>query len=210
MKIKRDVLQIASGAMAVDGTKLEPEQQPARRVVTVDAPVALGQGTHGQNVGSMPVQIVTESQNAGDLAEAMTHLCGNCKWFRNQEWIRDLKNADSPMAPMEQRRAINEIRGALLSTQNANLADMHTGQDGDLDVEAALHQLGYCKALYEFNKNRGESNEDATVLVHPLSCCPADIRKHNPPGGFFVAKDNEAKRVGGKNKDRIMRQAQGK
>lgn len=202
------MLQIGTGMLAVDGTKLEPEQQPVRRVVTIDAPVDL-RGT-GQVVGSIPTEVVTENRTADDVARGFTHLCGNCKWFRNHEWVRDLRNADSPMAPLERRRAINEIRGALLTTRNADLASMHEGQDGDLDVEAALHQLGYCKALYDMFKNQNMSNEDATVLVHPLSCCPTDVRKANPPGGFFTPKDGEARRVGSQNYDRILRKAEGK
>lgn len=211
MKIRKDILQVGSGMLSVDGTKLEAEQQPVRRVLTVDAPVTHGSGPgNGRNVGAIATEIVTENQSAIDVATHRMSLCGNCKWFRNPEWIRDLNNADSPLATIERRRMVNEIRGALLTTRNANLAEMHEGQDGDLDVEAALRQLGYCKALFETFKNMGNSNEDATVLVHPLSCCPDDVRKQMPPHGFYEPKDREAKKVGTANYDRIMSKASGK
>lgn len=211
MKIKKDMLQIGSGFTDKDGTKLAPEAQPVRRVVTIDAPVSL-KGPHGvtETGKGIPTEIVTDNRNAVDVARGFQYLCGNCKWFRNKEWLRDLANADSPMASMVQRKMVNEIRGALLSTQNANLTELHSGQDGDLDVEAALKTLGYCKALFHFFKNKGESDEDSLVLLHPISSCPTDIRNANPPMGMFEPKDNEARKVATQNYDRVMQKAAGK
>jgi hypothetical protein len=176
--------------------------------VTLDAPVKHGFGQHGTDVGNIPATIVTD-QTAGEQANAMRYLCGNCKHFRNDMWVKDLSAADSPASSVERRRAVNQIRGALIQTQNVKLSEMASGTDGDLDVEQALRQLGYCMALYSFFKNMGKNNQEAMTLVHPLSTCPEDVKVSAGPQGFFEAgKDGKA--AGDKNYDRLMNMAAGK
>ncbi len=209
MKIRSDLLKISSGALNVKGEKLEPEEQLARREVTVDAPVKHGFGAQGTNVGVIPSKIITD-QTAGQQAHAMRSLCGNCIHFRNREWLHDLKQADSPTSPIEKRRAVNKIRAAILQTQSPEVVKQAGGADGDIDVEHALRQLGYCMALFEFFKGAGKSNEEAVTLVHPASSCPADVRSVGNPDGFFQYASPEARKAADANFDRIMQTAQGK
>lgn len=209
MKIQADLLKISSGALNLKGEKLEPEQQLVRREVSVQAPVKHGQGTVGTDVGVIPTKIITD-QTAGEQAVAMRSLCGNCKHFRNDLWMRDLNKADSPGAPIERRRAVNQIRAALLQTQSHKLTESAVGADGDFDIEAALRQLGYCQALFSFFKNMGKANDEAMTLVHPASSCPNDVRTPAAPEGFFEYKDLEAEKVANANYDKIMNIASGK
>ncbi len=210
MKIQGDMLKISSGALNVKGEKLEPEEQMVRREVSVAAPVKHGMGAIGTDVGSIPATIVTD-QTAGVQANAMRTLCGNCLHFRNDRWLRDLKKADSPASPIEKRRMVNKIRAAILQTQNIKVTESAgAGTDGDMDVENALRQLGYCQALFEYLKGQGKPNEEAMVLVHPASTCPADVRTANTPDGFFQYATPEARAVANANYDKILQMAAGK
>lgn len=209
MKIKQDLLRISSGALNLKGDRLEPEEQLVRREITTAAETKLGAGQTGTVVGALPTQIITETTVA-DMAQSVMSMCGNCKHYRNDLWLRDLKNADSPGAPIEKRRMVNKIRAALMQTQNAGVAEQSAGADGDFDVEHALRMLGYCKALYEFLKAKGESTEDAMVLVHPASRCPEDVQKSVPPVGFFEFASEEARQIAAKNYDNLLQTAQGK
>jgi hypothetical protein len=209
VRIKSDLLNISSGALNTKGHKLEAEEQLVRREVVTDVGAKLGVGTMGKDVGSIPMKVVSE-YSAVEFAKAAGSRCGNCKHFRNDLFVKDLKKAESPGAPIARRRAVNQIRAALLQTQNASVADAATGQDGDLDIEAALQTLGYCTALYEFHKNAGQSNEDAMTLVHPVSACPQDVRTDANPEGFFEYASKFAEQVGTSTYDSVMKQAQGK
>ena len=209
MKIRGDLLKISSGALNVKGEKLEPEEQLARREVTVDAPVTMTPGQIKGQVGMIPAKIITD-QTAIQQATGMRALCGNCLHFRNQEWIRDLKKADSPDSPIEKRKAVNKIRAAILQTQSPKVAEQAIGADGDLDVEHALRSLGYCKALFEFLKGAGKNNEEAVTLVHPASHCPADVCTDGNPDGFFQFASAEARAAASANYDKIMNVAAGK
>lgn len=209
MKIRSDLLHISSGARTAKGDKLEAEEQVVRREVVTETNVKLGAGALGQDVGSIPMSVVHE-QSAIDFANASAARCGNCKHFRNDLFVRDLRKAESPGAPIARRRAVNQIRAALIQTQNATVADLAAGADGDFDVEAALQTLGYCTALYEFHKNAGQTDEDAMTLVHPVSACPQDVRTNANPEGFFEFANKLSEKVGKSNYDAVMRQAQGK
>lgn len=209
MKIRGDMLKIASGALNIKGEKLEPEEQPVRREVTVDAPVKLGQGSMGTQVGVIPTKIITD-QTAIEQATAMRGLCGNCLHFRNDKWLADLAKADAPDSPIERRRAVNKIRAALLQTQSSKVAETSAGADGDLDLEHALHSLGYCQALFEFFRAAGKAKDEAMTLVHPQSSCPADVRTPSTPDGFFSFASPEARKISNANYDSIMGRAAGK
>ena len=212
MRIKADLLKISTGALNIKGEKLEPEEQLARREVITEAPAKLGGGIGGATgkiVGAIPASIITE-QSAGDQANAMRTLCGNCKFFKNEKWVKDLRNADSPMSPVEKRRVVNKIRAAILSSGNAAISDLSAGKDNDLDVEHALHQLGYCEALYEFFRNMGRAKDEAMTLVHPASTCPADVRTQGSPDGFYQPAGQEARKAADANYDLVLQMAQGK
>lgn len=209
MKIKGDLLRISSGARTAKGDKLEAEEQVVRREVVTETEVRLGTGAAGKLVGAIPYKVVTE-HSAIEFAKSASSRCGNCRHFRNDLFIKDLRKADSPGSPIARRRAVNQIRAALLQTQNATVADLTPGQDGDFDVESALQTLGYCTALYEFHKNLGMVDEDAMTLVHPVSACPSDVRGPGHEDGFYEPANKLAEQAASSTYDAVMRQAQGK
>lgn len=200
MKIRADLLRVSTNGMNADGSKAEPEQQVVQRVIRTEAPLTdrLTQKT----VGSIPAEIVASSGTAQVMAQAVSSLCGSCRHFDNEEFVKTIAAADHPLANMEQRQAVNAIRAGLLQTQNAKLGEMHSGLDGDMDVEQAVKACGFCTALTE--------HYNEPIGVHPLSTCPAEVRTKESPLGFFQPKDRSAARIAGKNYDAVMNQAAGK
>ena len=198
MKIRRDLLQIASGVREVDGTKAEPEQQPVQRIIETTAPATFGGAETG---GQLPVRFVSE-MSAGELASTVSRTCSTCKHFDHAMFQRVLRNADHPASPIEKRQAVSEIRAALLMSGNANLNAQHSGLDGDFDVEAALNSCGVCRVLTE-------KDNDLNVF-HPTASCPAHTISPTSPHGFYTPKDRVAKKEAAQTYDAVMRQAQGK
>ena len=199
MKIRADLLKISTNAMTSDGNKAEPEQQQVQRVIETTVPIG-PQG--GATIGAIPGQIVTQSVTAGQMAGTVSHLCGSCCFFDNEEFKKTIREADSPLAGMEQRRAVNDIRAGLLLTKNGQLGEMHSGLDGDMDVEQALQACGFCSALTEHYKE--------PIGTHPLSCCPGEVRTATAPYGFYQPKDRSSQRQNDKNYDAVMNTAAGK
>lgn len=198
MKIKQDLLHITNTPTLDDGTPAEPEQQTASRVLLTDADAAT---TTGKAVGAMNAQVIIES-SAGEMARALRGMCSNCKHYDNAAFQRFLSQADHPASPMHVREGVNELRAALLQTYNAQLQTMHAGADGDMDVEHALKQLGFCRALGEIHKD--------DIIVHPLSSCPPETITDSTPSGLYQSKDRASERAGDKAYDNILKRAAGK
>ncbi len=195
MKIKADLLRIHNRALKVDGSIPEPEETPVDRVLVTEANT---RGTNGRELGTLNAELVMES-SAGEIAGHMRRLCVNCKHFDPAQWERT--RAAWEAGTPEQRSQVNAVRAALLETQNAQLHLMHSGADGDTDVEHALSFLGVCHPLTELERD--------AIIVHPLSSCPASLCSPSNPNGLFVAKDPVAEKRGSAEFDRIMQIAQG-
>lgn len=199
MKIRSDLLQVRSGGRHEDGTKAEAEEQPVARVLTTDAPVTMSTGAATNQ--SMRTEIVAES-TAGQMADALSHTCGQCKWFDNRGFQEAIRKSDHPAAPIDVRQTVNDIRAALLMTGNASMENRHTGVDGDTDVEAMMMACGFCKALTEHFKD--------DVIVYPLSACPAEVRDQSRPYGYFEPANRGAVKAGNAARDNILMRASGK
>lgn len=191
------MFRIASGVRDTGGHKVDAEAQPVQRVITTEGYANL----NGQQAGKIPVKIISE-MDAGHLASMAKKMCGGCRHFDNEEWLKRMHQIDRPDAPMEQRHASNEIRAALLLTENANLNDLHSGADGDMDPEHAMAALGLCRALTE------HYNEE--VIVHPISSCPVEVCSPTRQQGFYVARTKSEVRNGSAKYDAILRRAEGK
>lgn len=198
MKIKQDLLRVTAGGVKADGTVGEPEEQTVQRVMLTDGEATT---TDGKISGSMNTAVVVESQ-VSEFVRAVRSPCAGCKHFDNKSFLAFFEKADHPAAPIHVRESMNELRGILLQTYNAQVQSMHAGQDGDMDVEHAIRAMGYCRALTEIEKDY--------VVVHPLSTCPDGVVTPERPTGFFQPRDNEAERIGNKAYDAIMNRAAGK
>lgn len=198
MKIRQDLFNVTSGGFHDDGTKAEAEEETTTRILTSDAPVTAGQEATGK---SMPLQIVAYG-TAGEIAANFNRLCSNCKYCDKTAWLKIVHDAEGQQGTPESRHAINEVRGALLMTQNAKVLETGLTEDNDFDVESVLKSLGLCHALTEHYRE--------FVIVHSQSSCPLEVVTPTQPQGFFHARDGEARRDGARNRDAILNAAQGK
>lgn len=202
MKIKAEFLSIRRYPSMPDGTPVEPEQQPAAQIIVSEAQAKM---QDGRPVGALPVRFILET-TAGEAARKVRSLCRGCKHFKRKLWQNYLAANDSPVAPIDNRRLINELRFALEAQQSEELLAMHTaiGADGqpDFDVEHALHSLGFCTVLSEVKKDQ--------IVVHPLSSCPAEYATPQRPQAFYEPKSLDAERKANLEYDEIMQTAAGK
>jgi len=193
VKIKQDVMHITSQPVHEDGTKVEAEEQTVSRILTTDVETNVGGGIAGS---------IVVSKNVAEFAQLARSTCGLCRHFDNESFVSFLRKADSPAAPMHVREGVNSMRANLLQTQNASLNAMHSGMDGDMDVEHAIGTLGFCRAL------RDIAGDD--VVVHPLSSCPPETIDASRPAGLFSPKDRDSERIGDAAYDALMNKAAGK
>jgi hypothetical protein len=202
MHIKRDVFRIESGAVELDGTKVEPEAQNVQHIFQGSAPVTLGGAGTG---GAVPLEIVAHA-TAGQVARSVSALCGNCTYFRNEAWRAMLARCEGPAGTAAERHSVNAIRSQIL----VNMPDPedHAGQDGDYDTEHALQSMGLCPALNEFYKTKGEKSELYGVM--PTSGCPAETVALDRPMGLFKPRDAAAGKSSVQNYDAVMQRAAGK
>lgn len=197
LRIRSDILRVGSTAMTMKGEKLEPEAQPAQRVMMTDAAVSMrGSG----QIGSIPTEIVADG-TAGEFANAMRSKCFTCKNFDAKAWTQ-LRLYWGNSSDKDLFEKLNKVRYALLTTQNPELSRRSEGMDGDFDVEHSVSQLGLCKPMTEMNQD--------PVIVSPISTCPDQVCTPSNPSGLYVPKDREHERLGSSAYDKIMRMATGR
>ncbi len=186
-----DELQVVPLERDGEGEKLEPEERPARRLVTLDAPVS---GSIDGATGQQMAATVSIEATAGEFAFGMRKMCLLCVHFDQRAWIALKRSWE--LGGIDKQMALNEIRAALLETQNAQIQDMQRDASGDTDVENALTaHHGICHALSEQAKD--------VIIVHQACVCPE---------GFdgFKARNPEADKFGSAAFDSILRTAQGR
>lgn len=198
LKIKADVLRIRNSALNAKGEKLEPEQQPAQRVLVTEFDASM-QG--GPKKGAIKGEVVYES-TAGQLAAAIRNPCWSCSHFDKVAWKRLHSAWGDPTAPIDSRKQLNGIRAALLETSNAQIIEKSQTQEGDMDVEHAMGLLGICRPLTEIDGN--------PVIVSPKGGCPDSVCTPSQPDGFFRPKDRAVERSNASNYDTILNLARGK
>jgi len=199
MRIKADLLRVHTGPYAPTGERIEPEQQPAQRVLVTEFPTGM-QGTN-QQIGAVKGEIIYDV-TVGEAAKQARHPCISCRNFDRRAWRKLYIHWSNPATSIEERKLLNGIRTALLETENAKISDRHAALDGDMDVEHALSVLGVCRPLTEINKD--------PVIVYPTGGCPADVCTPTSPDGLWVAKDLDAEKMGSSVFDNIMNTAQGR
>lgn len=202
LRIKSDLLKVRNLPHDDAGQKIDPEQQPARRVMTVEggAPVDMSMD-RGRQIGSIPAEIIAET-TAGEVANTLRSRCFQCANFDTEAW-KKLRLIWGNSSDPETFKKLNGVRMALLATTNPEIARRSEGQDGDFDVEHAIAQLGICRPLSEINK-------DGVVIVSPISTCPDNVCSPTNPRGLFEPKDKAHEKIGSAAYDQILNMAAGK
>ena len=208
MNIKDDKTKIdLSPVDAVGGAKPEPEERPAERVLTVDrSSIDLKMST-GKPVDSKliaPNGLIANTEvdyqsTAGQLARGFRSQCQYCVHFDHAAAQGLFHTWQQDLAGMQQ---LNDIRAAVLETQNAALIDRHAGLDGEIDPEHCLAQLGICRVLTEILND--------PMIVHPMGACPEVLEDGTPFENQFQPRNRAAATTGAMLFDRIMTTAAGK
>lgn len=204
MKVKSEFFRVWTGPTP-DGHPVDVEGRPLQRVIESAASVRMNTGQPVNIPGmapELPTQVITES-SVLTAANAQRWICRTCKFFDKKYARALLEKWNDPSSPMEDRQALNNLRAGLLMTQNAELHDMHQGEDGEMDVEHILQTLGYCHALSQVH--------DAVRLVHPQACCPTEVQTVQSPQGYWASRKGDARLAEGTAAyDATFRLAQGK
>jgi hypothetical protein len=200
MKIRNDLLKVYVGP-APGGEKVEPEARPVQQ--HVDMPAQVTGSLNGQNLGQLRTEVVVE----GSVAQAALSerwKCKNCVHWNRKEWLRLYRQLNDPTASKTARQYLNDLRGGLLMTQNAQLTEAHTGEDGEFDVEHALQVMGWCAVLNALWKR------DLTnfIITHPQACCPREVQTVQAPQGYWEPNEKERRLQQNLGYDKIMKTAQ--
>lgn len=187
-------VDIAHGVRADDGTKLEPEEQPVRRVIATTADVK-----HGVNpTGAALRTSLTTEMNADEASRIMSEKCHLCAHWRPDEWPAVKRKLQSTP---DGQAMLNRIRGEMLAGGAAAFPGMENGDDL-ADVEHALGSAGVCKALSDLFRD--------DMITMPDATCPETDPHGQPLPTLFVARRGDARRAATSTRDTILRTAQGR
>lgn len=198
MKIRRDLIRVATTAVDKHGNIVEPEQQPAQRRLESSADVGY-HGIAGSQLGQMPLTVVTE-KDAGTFAQEARGRCMGCKLFDQEAWKLWKAKLQSSADGM---KALNEVRFRLFESGNGTLGEMHYNpQQQEMDLEHALSFLGICQGLTEVHND--------VIIVHGVGFCPDEVKGEGRPLGLFVPASKEDERRGSQLYDQILNAAMGR
>lgn len=183
MEVKRETIEVIPQALAepVGGARPEPEQMPARRILSIDSDATLGGGPgSGTVVGKFDSKLVYE-EDAETFAQLGGKECHRCLHWSNDLWRKMyVKKFHDP----EFRRDVNRLRARL--------------PDGE--EEEQIRAMGLCVAFTEVLRT--------DILTHPYACCPSEDRNRQPLPLLFTPKDSGSKRMAEAIYDKTLKMAQ--
>jgi hypothetical protein len=198
MEIRDDAMHVLPSA-----TKVEPEEAPAVRVLSVteigvtNVPQeAAVQGQTPAPISAMPGTVEIHG-TAATFADQFRHRCSLCRNFSNRDW-RELKTKMETTP--EGRAKLHKIQTLLFSSNSGRLSDMHSDEEGTFDTEHATMALGLCRPISEILKE--------TYVTHPAAGCPT----YPGPGGedltlCFSPRNKDAEKRGNSIYDEILQKA---
>jgi hypothetical protein len=196
-------VDVATGVRAADGSKLEPEEQPARIVRGLEAPVKVGRGPfdpEARSVGTIGGAL-TEETDAISAAQHLATRCALCVNWRRRDWQR-LRVAWSDPSNHAGAEILNRIRGELMTQEHAGAPGMDNGPE-TLDVEHAIAEaIAICGPLTEI--------EGEVTLTFYSGGCPTHDAHGRPLQPMFAPAGAEGRRASTRAYDSILRMAQGK
>lgn len=217
MSEKKDVQITGQRLMFSSAPKVEPEQQAAVREFSVAAPAGFqqsGEAGASNTQGNIPT-IVRYESTAGEMAQARMSACTACKHWDNRALQKYVALSTGPLATPEQKQTIQTMKARIMLKGSGYMKD-----DGSLDVDGTLASFGICRVLSEWVKGVvGEDPMYWPIVTQPEANCPPSchakasalqVVTDAQPLGLFVPKDLDAKKVGAKRYDEVLRLAQGK
>ncbi len=199
---KSDLLQVIPEPVAPDGTHLEPEERPARRLILEAAPIGL---TNGQSLGgSVPASMSLES-TVGEMATQLRHACRSCAHWNHPAWVKLKRSCEKSTLP-ENRRFVEKTRRLLLMYVDDALAE----DENYAELEEMLEgEFGLCTAMTEiFSKVEGKPEP---AITHALAGCPDEVVGGENLALLYKPTNNRAElREGEASFDKLMSMALGR
>jgi len=192
---KGEKVEIGSGFREEDGTKIEPELQPVKKIIVSETTVDIGSGPDGgQRVGALPLAITSEMP-AIEAADMLTSLCHACIFWRPDEWPR----VRATLTPQE----IGALRATLLAKTSDEIPQLDDGNDDFYALDHAMSDgtHGVCKALSDM------AGDD--VVTFYTATCP-DTAPNGAPLGLLFKPKSEARRAVMRGRDAILLTASGR
>lgn len=187
MKIEGEKIEIAHVPYDDKGDKLEPEQQPARRLLYSPVDTKFDGGT---DTGHQMSTFISVEMTAEELAQGIAKPCRACRHFNKKAALEWYNRAQQTPAGIEILR---------------QFAAEHPNLD-ELGPERAFGIMGVCNPMSELARE--------TMLVHPDSTCPETVRDWDGQackfGSHFVPDDRTEEKNSSTVKDQIMRKAEGR
>jgi len=202
MKALSDDLIVRADSTAADGSKLEPEEKLAQRVIGTEASVSLrDQAGNVTPTDDAFTTKITADLTALEAAQILSQSCGRCAFWDRAGWTKTRKAWSDPSNETG-FVTLNRIRGELLNAMAAS-PGMVNGNDVD-DVEHALgSDIAICRAL-------SEATREITLTAYN-GCCPSNLADGTPfHDSFRAKKGGEAARLTAQTYDKILRAAQGR
>lgn len=213
MKIdKTEIRVIPATHDLATGEKLEPEQRPAEMVLHTSGTLQMGNDPRTVKIGEGGARtipgIVSVDMVAGDLADALRNRCRDCAHFDRPAWIALYKKWR--VGTYEEQQKLNELRSMADLVNDEDYRAKHMDpEQGELDTEHAIQDMGICHVLTDYwSAIKGAPDEQ---LFTPECGCPDQF---GPDGTYFgrlfKPRDGDARRRGAKGYDGIMQAAAGR
>ncbi len=192
MRATTDELRIGHGVPDDKGQPLEPEEQPADRVLGVPVNVTLG---HGPGEGTpidrpMPARVTVES-TAGEMAAEFSEQCHLCAHWDQALFQRERRSYD----PQEQDRQ----RAIVLELSGPEALDLVLRGRADSILDASF---GRCRALSHYSP-------DGRLDTFARAFCPTVTPDGYPIRKAFTARQ-DSRQDATHIRDRILLTAEGK
>lgn len=139
----------------------------------------------------------------------------NCSNFDVKAWRKYLSDATNPGSTPEMRQTIATFKARI-----AMAGYGYEKPDGTVDIDGTLAAHGICRVLSDWVESiKGKDPVFWPVVPWREATCPPSCRAGaselqvvtaEKPLGFYVPKDLDAKNLGGKRYDEVLRLAQGK
>lgn len=189
MKIHGDRFQIGHGARDEKDQRLEPEEQPVRRILETSGTVNVGTPEQGAPVGlSVPASVSAE-MSAEDMEAVLATQCQFCANWDQAAWAKERHTINPIDLDRMRAQALDCAAGTVLTEQQKQSAD------------PLLDCMGKCQALTEL------LGDD--MYAHPQASCPEATPDGHALPILFRPRDG-AKKLRAHVRDRIMRAAQGR
>jgi len=190
-----DRIEVVPVAEVLTDDPIEPEEAPAKRVLSMPTTVSPGRATeHGPEVVGGPIRTgvtpVAADFAAGELAQEVGSRCAQCAHFRREDWITTYKAWER--GSIAQQKTLDRftfvLARALSQAEEPTLEEL-------AEARRQIKEGGICAALTEIRRD--------LTMVHPGGGCPDGMSYYQP-------RDRAARRASSAAYDQIMRAAQGK